>query len=330
VQWWSFRRSDGGGEFIQRLVSAKDEAEAEKSAWFFSILHYIIRTWPWILVALVAIVIYPDLDDRELGYPKLMLDFLPPAMLGLVVASLIAAFMSTVSTSINWGASYLTNDLYRRFFAPDATQPQLVFVGRISSIVVTVIGAIAAFLAEDVSTVFRLVIAIGTGPGLVLILRWYWWRINATAELTAMVAGFIIGLTSVIPNLNLFPGDFGLRLMIISGLTAIIWISAMYLTPPESEETLTKFYLKVRPAGIGWRKQQEETGVTPLQNLKLDSLKVVASIFLLFGLMLSMGGFLLLQSFTGWVSLLFAVGGGFWLRHLNKQKIFPMARPGIS
>lgn len=328
VQWWSFRRSDGGGEFIQRLVSAKDEAEAEKAAWFFNILHYIIRTWPWILVALVAIVIYPDLDDRELGYPKLMLDFLPPAMLGLVVASLIAAFMSTVSTSINWGASYLTNDLYRRFFAPDATQPQLVFMGRIFSVVVTVIGAIAAFFAQDVSTVFRLVIAIGTGPGLVLILRWYWWRINATAELTAMVAGFIIGLTSVIPNLNLFPADFGLRLMIISGLTAIIWISAMYLTPPESEETLTKFYLKVRPAGIGWRKQQEDTGVKPLQNFKLDSLKVVASIFLLFGLMFSIGGFLLLQSFTGWVSLIFAVGGGFWLRHLNKQKIFPMPRPG--
>ncbi|WP_066347885.1 sodium:solute symporter family protein [Geminocystis sp. NIES-3708] len=330
VQWWSFRRSDGGGEFIQRLVAAKDEAEAEKAAWFFNILNYIVRTWPWIIVALVAITMYPDLEDPELGYPKLMLEFLPPVMLGLVVASLIAAFMSTVSTSINWGASYLTNDLYRRFFAPDASQDQLVLVGRIASILVTLIGGIAAFFAKDISTVFRLVIAIGTGPGLVLILRWYWWRINATAELTAMVAGFIIGLTSVIPNLNIFPTDFGLRLMTISGLTAIIWITAMYLTPPESEETLIKFYLKVRPGGIGWRKQQEKTGVKPLQNLKLDSFKVVASIFLLFGLMLSIGGFLLLQSLTGWVSLIFAVIGGFWLRYLNKQKIFPMPRPGLE
>ncbi|WP_373480436.1 sodium:solute symporter family protein [Geminocystis sp.] len=330
VQWWSFRRSDGGGEFIQRLVSAKDEAEAEKAAWFFNILNYIVRTWPWILVALVAIVMYPDLEDPELGYPKLMLEFLPPVMLGLVVASLIAAFMSTVSTSINWGASYLTNDLYRRFFVPDATQDQLVLVGRIASIVVTFIGAIAAFFAKDISTVFRLVIAIGTGPGLVLILRWYWWRINATAELAAMIAGFIIGLTSVIPNLNIFPADFGLRLMIISGLTAIIWITAMYLTPPESEETLNKFYLKVRPAGIGWRKQQEETGVKPLQNLRLDGLKVIASVFLLFGLMLSIGGFLLLKSLTGWLWLIIAVIGGFWLRHLNKQRIFPMPRPGLE
>lgn len=330
VQWWSFRRSDGGGEFIQRLISVKDEAEAEKAAWFFNILNYIIRTWPWILVALVAIVKYPNLEDPELGYPLLMLDFLPPIMLGLVTASLIAAFMSTVSTSINWGASYLTNDLYRRFFAPDASQAQLVLVGRIASILVTFIGAIAAFFSKDITTVFRLVIAIGTGPGLVLILRWYWWRINATAELTAMVAGFIIGLISVMPDVKFFPSDFGLRLMMISGLTAIIWISAMYLTPPESEETLTKFYLKVRPAGMGWRRQQEDTGVKPLQNLKLDSLKVVASIFLLFGLMLAIGGFLLLQSFTGWVSLIFAVMGGFWLRHLNKQKIFPMPRPGLE
>jgi hypothetical protein len=236
--------------------------------------------------------------------------------------------MSTVSTSINWGASYITNDLYHRFFAPDASQSQLVFAGRIASVLVTVLGAIAAFYAKDITTIFRLVISIGTGPGLVLILRWYWWRINATAELAAMVAGFIIGLSSVIPNLNLFPSDFGYRLMIISGLTAIIWITAMYLTPPESEETLNKFYLRVRPAGIGWRKQQEATGVTPLQNLQLDSLKVIASVLLLFGLMLGIGGFLLLQSATGWIWLIIAVIGGFWLKQLNKQRIFSMPRPG--
>ncbi|TVQ56433.1 MAG: sodium:proline symporter, partial [Spirulina sp. DLM2.Bin59] len=173
VQWWSFRRSDGGGEFIQRLAAAKDEREAEKAAWLFNILHYVVRTWPWIVVALVALVIYPDLGDRELGYPQLMLDFLPTGLLGLVVASLMAAFMSTVSTSINWGASYLTNDLYLRFFRPNSTQAELVLVGRLASVLVTVLGGVAAFYATDVATVFRLVIAIGTGPGLVLILRWF-------------------------------------------------------------------------------------------------------------------------------------------------------------
>lgn len=320
LQWWSFRRSDGGGEFVQRIAAAKDEAEAEKASWFFNILHYIIRTWPWILVALAAIVIYPDLSDRELGYPKLMLDFLPPVILGLVVASLIAAFMSTVSTSINWGASYLTNDLFLRFIKPDANQTELVMVGRIASVVVTFFGAIAAFLATDVATVFRLVIAIGTGPGLVLVLRWFWWRINAAAELAAMVSGFVIGLClSIIPGFSAIFPDFGFKLLFISTITAIIWISVMYLTPPESDEVLDQFYLKVRPGGIGWLRERQRTGVLPAQDLKQDLLKVVAAILLLFGSMFAIGGFLLLQSVTGWISLSVAVVGGFWLRKLSKK-----------
>ena len=320
LQWWSFRRSDGGGEFVQRIAAAKNESEAEKASWFFNILHYIIRTWPWILVALAALVIYPDLGDRELGYPKLMLDFLPPVVLGLVVASLVAAFMSTVSTSINWGASYLTNDLFLRFMKPDANQAELVMVGRIASVLVTLFGAIAAFFATDVATVFRLVIAIGTGPGLVLVLRWFWWRINAAAELAAMVSGFVIGLSlSIFPGLNAIFPDFGYRLLFISTVTAIIWISVMYLTPPESDEVLDQFYLRVRPGGIGWLRERKRTGVLPAQDLKQDLLKVLASILLLFGCMFTIGGFLLLQSLTGWISLIFAVIGGFWLRKLTKK-----------
>jgi SSS family solute:Na+ symporter len=339
VQWWSFRRSDGGGEFIQRLIAAKDEAEAEKSSWLFNILNYTIRTWPWIIVALVAMVIYPDLEDKELAYPKLMLDFLPPIMLGLVVSSLIAAFMSTVSTSINWGASYLTNDLYLRFLKPDATQAELVMMGRLSSAVVTVFGAIAALYSTDITTVFRLVIAIGTGPGLVLILRWFWWRINAAAELAAMLGGFIIGLiTSVYPEqiASLVPGfgnilaDFGSKLLFISITTAAIWIVVMYLTPPESDATLDEFYRRVQPGGIGWTKQRERTGIPPAQDLTQDLLKVAAATLLLFGSMLAIGGFLLLQSSTGFISLIVAVIGGFWLRQLNKHKPMAMPKPGLD
>ncbi len=329
VQWWSFRRSDGGGEFVQRLAAAKDEGEAEKAVWFFNILHYLIRTWPWVVVALVAMVVYPNLEDPELGYPRLMLDFLPTGMLGLVVASLVAAFMSTVSTSINWGASYLTNDLYQRFMRPNATQAELVLMGRVASVIVTALGAIAAFFADDVATVFRLVIAIGTGPGLVLVLRWFWWRINAAAELAAMIAGFIIGLfTSLTPN-PIFD-DFGVRLIVISVLTAIIWVTAMLATPPESDETLDEFYRRVRPSGWGWRRQEARTGIPPGQDLQKDILRVLAAILLLFGLMLAVGGFLLLQPLTGWISLICAVIGGFWLRHLNKRKIKPMPRPGLD
>ncbi len=338
LQWWSFRRSDGGGEFVQRLAAAKTEAEAEKASWFFNILHYGIRTWPWIIVALVAMVIYPDLEDKELAYPKLMLDFLPPVMLGLVVTSLIAAFMSTVSTSINWGASYLTNDLYRRFLKPNASQAELVMVGRIASVLVTVFGAIAAFNSTDITTVFRLVIAIGTGPGLVLILRWFWWRINAAAELTAMVGGFVIGLiTSIYPQqiMDVFPifeqilADFGSNLLFISVVTAILWITVMYLTPPESDATLDEFYRRVQPGGIGWKRQRERTGIPAAQNLTQDLIRVIAATLLLFGSMFAIGGFLLLQSLTGWISLTVAVIGGFWLRQLNKRQPVFMPRPGL-
>ena len=327
VQWWSWRRSDGGGEFIQRLIAAKDEAEAEKSAWLFNILNYVVRTWPWIVVALVAIVVYPDLEDRELGYPKLMLDFLPPAMLGLVVASLLAAFMSTVSTSINWGASFVTNDLYLRFIRPNATQGELVLVGRIASVLVTALGAVAAFYAQDVATVFRLVIAIGTGSGLVLMLRWFWWRINAATELTAILGGFVIGLTT---STVLQIPDFGLRLIFITLSVGVMWVIVLLLTPPESEETLDEFYRRVRPGGPGWTQVRDRTGLAPIQDLGKDIKRVLASILLMFGTMFAVGGFLLLQSATGWVSLVIAVAGGIWLRQLNKIKPLAMPRPGLD
>ncbi len=318
LQWWAFRRSDGGGEFIQRLAAAKDEAEAEKAAWFFNILHYVIRTWPWVIVALAAVVIYPNLEDRELGYPMLMLDFLPPALLGLVVASLIAAFMSTVSTLINWGASYLTNDLYGRFLRPEASQSELVLAGRMASVLVTALGAVAAFYSQDVTTVFRLVIAIGTGPGLVLILRWFWWRINAAAELAAMVAGFLVGLvTTVVPILTI--PDFGLRLLTTTLITMVIWVTAMLATPPESDDTLDTFYTKVLPGGPGWERQRQRTGLWPAQSLSYDLLKALAALLLLLGAMLGVGGFLLYQPLTGWVWLIVAVGGGWWLRRLGKS-----------
>ena len=319
VQWWAFRRSDGGGEFVQRLAAAKTEAEAERAAWLFNGLHYVVRTWPWVVVALAAVVIYPDLADRELGYPKLMLDFLPPVLLGIVVASLVAAFMSTVSTLINWGASYITNDLYARFIRPRATQAELVVAGRLASVGVTLLGAIAAFVAQDVTTVFRLVIAIGTGPGLVLILRWLWWRINAPAELAAMVAGFLIGLaTSVVPIVQI--ADFGWRLTVTSLLTAAIWITVMLLTPPESPEVLESFYRLIRPPGPGWQPQRQQTGLLPAQSLGNSLRCIVAGVLLLFGSMFALGGFLLLQPLTGWMALAVAAVAGVWLRQLSRRQ----------
>ncbi|MDQ3389063.1 MAG: Na+:solute symporter [Gemmatimonadota bacterium] len=319
VQWWSFRRSDGGGEFIQRLAGCKDEAEAEKAAWFFNIMHYVVRTWPWVLVAIVALAIYPDLEDPELGYPKLMLDFLPPGVLGIVVASLIAAFMSTVSTLINWSASYITNDLYARFLRPQADQRELILAARAASVLVTVIGAVAAFHSEDITTVFRLIIAVGTGPGLVLILRWFWWRINAWAELSSMVAGFVVGfLTSVEnPIYSLVIDDFGIRLMVTSLITLAIWVPVMFLTKPESDEKLDAFYRLIRPGGPGWRRVRERTGVPAAQDLGCDLLRVLAALMILFGLMFAVGGALLLRWNVALGMGLLAIAGYVWLRRLG-------------
>ncbi|MFK7849301.1 MAG: sodium:proline symporter, partial [Rhodothermales bacterium] len=316
LQWWTFRRSDGGGEFIQRLAASKDEDEAVKAAWLFNFMHYVVRTWPWILVALAALVIYPELQDKELGYPMLMLDFLPVGLLGLVVASLFAAFMSTVSTNINWGASYVVNDLYRRFVNPEASQSQLIRVGRIASVVITGFGALAAFYSDSVGQVFRLVIAIGTGPGVVLILRWFWWRVNAWAELSAMIAGFSIGLfTTLVPELTI--EDFGIRLFVIVLITTAIWLTVMFSTKPEEEEVLLKFYEKVRPAGPGWKHISTRAQVSFESHLGKDILRVISASMILFGLMFGIGGLLLMKSGVAITMLLTAAVGTILIRWLK-------------
>jgi Na+/proline symporter len=316
LQWWTFRRSDGGGEFIQRLAASRSEEDAVKASWLFNLMHYVVRTWPWVLVALAALVVYPDLADRELGYPMLMVDFLPRGLLGLVVASLFAAFMSTVSTNINWGASYIVNDLYRRFMRPDATQAQMIAMGRFASVVITALGALAAFYSTNVADVFRLVIAIGTGPGMVLILRWFWWRINAWAELAAMIAGFFVGLfTTVAPVIAI--ADFGVRLFVIVLITTAVWVVVMYSTKPESEETLLRFYRKVRPDGPGWKTQRAVLGVEAEGSLRRDLLRVLAAALVLFGLMFGLGAAMLLQPVPALALFGAAAGGGIWLRRLR-------------
>ncbi|MBW3656253.1 MAG: Na+:solute symporter [Gemmatimonadetes bacterium] len=322
VQWWSFRRSDGGGEFVQRLAGCKDEREAERAAWFFNIMNYVVRTWPWVIVGVVAVVVFPNLEDRELGYPLLMKEYLPPGLLGLVVASLVAAFMSTVSTLINWGASYLTNDVYARFIKPDATQQQLVRAARVASALVTVLGATAAFFSDDVGTVFRLTIAIGTGPGLVLILRWFWWRVNAWAELAAMVGGALVGFgTTIVPVIKI--EDFGVRLTVTLLITTAIWVPVMLLTRPEPDEKLDAFYARVRPGGPGWRRQRERTGLEPAQDLGRDLLRVVAGLLLLFGSMFSLGGALFLRWNVFAIAGSVAVAGLLWLRALGSGPAVP-------
>ena len=302
VQWWSFRRSDGGGEFIQRMLATRDEQQARLAGWVFLVVNYLVRSWLWIVVALAALVLLPAGADLELGYPALAVQLLPPVALGLVVISLVAAFMSTVSTSVNWGASYITHDLYQRFVRPSATPRELLLVGQLTTVLLLVLGVITALISDSIGAVFRLVIAIGSGPGVVLVLRWFWWRVNAAAELSAMLCGFFVGVfTSVVPLVRI--EDYGIRIAVITGLSAVVWLAVMLRTPPESDAVLERFVRTVRPPGPGWSLLRQRFGVTPMESLSAMLRRFVLACGVLFGGLLGTGGFLLHQQWSGWIGL---------------------------
>ena len=302
VQWWSFRRSDGGGEFIQRMLATRDEQQARLAGWVFLVVNYLLRSWLWIVVALAALVLLPDGADLELGYPTLAVELLPPVALGLVVISLVAAFMSTVSTSVNWGASYLTHDLYQRFVRPSAGPRELLLVGQLTTVLLLVLGVITALISDSIGTVFRLVIAIGSGPGVVLVLRWFWWRVNAPAELSAMLCGFFVGVfTSVVPLVRI--EDYGVRIAVITGLSAVVWLAVRLSTPPESDAVLERFVRTVRPPGPGWSQLRQHFGVMPMETLPAMLRRFLMACGVLFGGLLGTGGFLLHQQWTGWIGL---------------------------
>ena len=321
IQWWSFRRSDGGGEFIQRMLATRDEQQARLAGWVFLVVNYLIRSWLWVVVALSALVLLPAQSDWELSYPALAVELLPPVALGLVVVSLVAAFMSTVSTSVNWGASYLTHDLYQRFLRPNAKSAELLLIGQLTTVLLLVLGVITALVSDSIGTVFRLVIAIGSGPGVVLVLRWFWWRVNAAAELAAMLCGFIVGLfTSVIPLLRI--EDFGIRLTVITVSSAFVWLAVMLTTPPESDEVLERFVRQVRPPGPGWKRWRERFDVDAVDTLPELLRRFLLANGVLFGGLLGIGAFLLHQQWLGWGCLILLVFCALALRPRSAASAF--------
>jgi solute:Na+ symporter, SSS family len=289
LQWWTYRGADGGGMFVQRLSSVANEREAEKASILFNVLNYVVRTWPWVVVALAALVVLPKLDDPEIAYPLMMKRYLPPGILGLVFASLVAALMSAVSTQINWGASYAVRDLYQRFWDREAPQQRLVLVARTATVVITLLAATASFYMNDVGKVFRFMVLFGNGTGMVLLLRWFWWRVNAWAEWSALIAGTTIAiLLSTIPSL--VPLSFGMKLMISAFGTMLVWIPVMLLTAPEPDAMLDSFYARARPAGPGWGPVRARTQVMPAAPLGVLLLETVAVLAMVLGAMLGIGG----------------------------------------
>ena len=271
VQWWASyypgAEPGGGGYIAQRMFSAKDEKNAVGATLLYNIAHYALRPWPWILIALASLVVFPDISDIQKAFPDLpadklghdvaypaMLTYLPSGLLGLVAASLIAAYMSTISTQLNLGASYLVNDFYQRFMAPDATDQQLVWAGRLFTVITMVLGTGLGLLLTDAGQAFNLLLLLGAGTGLIYILRWFWWRINAFTEIIAMFSSLIIAiyLTFVHDQLELFPLFAWQKTIIGAFLTTVVWVVATYITPETKKETLFGFYKLIRPGGPGW------------------------------------------------------------------------------
>ena len=266
VQWWASyypgSEPGGGGYIAQRMLSAKDEVNAIGASFLFNIAHYAIRPWPWILIALSSLIIFPELSDiknefpdiseskigHDIAYPA-MLTLLPSGLLGLVAASLIAAFMSTMSTQVNLGASYLVNDFYHRFIQPNASEKKLVLVGRVFTIISILLGAATGLTLTNAEQAFSLLLLLGSGTGLIYILRWFWWRISAYTEIIAMFSSLIIASYLNFFNHSLLSWE---KIVIGAFVTTIVWVSATFFTPPETEETLRSFIKKVKPGGPGW------------------------------------------------------------------------------
>lgn len=292
VQWWSAwypgAEPGGGGYIAQRMLASKNENHAIGATFFFNIMHYALRPWPWILVALASLVVFPDIASIQEAFPNIdegklgqdlaysaMLTKLPSGLLGVVLASLIAAYMSTISTQLNWGSSYIVFDFYKQQLNPNATEKQMVAVGRISTVFLMVLSAALALALENALQIFDILLTFGAGTGLIFILRWFWWRINAWSEIAAMFASGIISIllktTAIGPFLfaeetGIFPSWSEYVFVVL--LTTAIWLATTFLTKPESKETLRSFYKKIQPGGPGWAKIVQEAETDGVQIAK--------------------------------------------------------------
>jgi len=251
ASWYPGAEPGGGGYVAQRMMSAKDEKHSLFATLFFQIAHYGIRPWPWIIVGLCTLVLYPDLasDQKGMGYIFAMNDFLPAGLKGLLVAAFFAAYMSTIATQLNWGTSYLINDFYRRFINRNKNEKHYIKISRISTVLLMIVSAVVTLFISTISGAWVFIMECGAGLGLVLILRWYWWRISAWSEISAMVTPFII-----YPFLKLYGIEFPTTLFVLVLCTSAVWLLVTFVTKPTSDEVLFEFYKKIHPGGILWKK----------------------------------------------------------------------------
>ena len=280
VQWWSVwypGSEPGGGSYIaQRMLAAKSERDALSGTLFFNVAHYALRSWPWIIVALCSLLVFPTLDDiartfpyvdpaligHDMAYPA-MLKFLPAGFMGVMIAGMLAAYISTMSTHLNWGTSYLVHDFYRRFLRADATEAHYVLVGRVVTALLMLVAAGVTLVLDTARESFDLMLSVGAGTGLLYLLRWFWWRVNAWSEIAAMAVSFLVTVGFVVAARNGHPLPSHVKLIATVLITTTAWVATTFLTAPTARDRLVDFYRRVRPGGPGWKPVQAEAGVGP-------------------------------------------------------------------
>jgi Na+/proline symporter len=350
VQWWNVwypgAEPGGGGYIAQRMLSAKDEKNAIGATLLFNIAHYALRPWPWIIVALSSLIIFPELSDIKARFPEIseqylkddiaypaMMTLLPKGLYGLVVASLVAAYMSTIGTHLNWGASYIVNDFYKRFMKPEATEKELVRAGRILTVVLMLLTAIVALWLQNAKQAFDILLQIGAGTGMIFILRWFWWRINAYTEISAMVISFIVAVFFKLllnePAAGADPMWYHLshwQLVVGIIITTITWLLFTYLTRPEDEETLKRFVKLTRPGGRGWKAINTKLvaeGHQPIENqLALEIFCMFIGVFTVYAALFATGFWIYGQIIPALIaSLITGVGTVILFKAFRKLRI---------
>ena len=317
VNWWATwypgAEPGGGGYIAQRMFSAKDERNSLLATLWFNIAHYALRPWPWILVGLASVILYPNLADPETGYIRVMIDYLPPYLRGLMVAAFAAAFMSTIGTQLNWGASYLVNDFYRRFLKPSETDRHYVLISQAATVLLTIVSAIITRYMDSISGAWKLLLLTGAGTGTVLILRWYWWRINAWSEVSAMISAFAVSILmqTVFGFSSDDPIQFAKIMLVTVGVTTVVWLAATFLTAPEPMPKLLSFYRRVRPSVVGWGPVARlAPDVPPARDFGWNVLDWICGCVLIYGTLFGSGKIILKETATGVLFLFVAMVAG--------------------
>ena len=312
--WYPGAEPGGGGYVAQRMFSAKDERHSMLATLWFNIAHYAIRPWPWILVALVSIVLYPNLTDKETGYIVVLMDHLPASLRGLMIAAFAAAYMSTIATQLNWGASYLINDFWRRFVKKDGTERYYVRASQVATVLLTLISAEITRHMDSIGGAWKVLIVTGAGTGGVLLLRWYWWRINAWSEVAAMICAAVVsvGLQVVFGYDTDQPKQFALVMLTTVGITTVVWLAVTYLTAPEPQDKLVSFYRRTHPSRTGWGPIAALAPEVKASSGGLSNLvDWIAGCTLVYGALFGVGKLLLGDTTTGLLLLALGALGGF-------------------